>query len=36
MIISSSYFPDKEIHKQTWMSPNGQTKNQIDQVVVDE
>jgi len=36
MIISSSYFPHKKIHKQTWISPDCHTKNQIDHVVVDE
>ncbi|KAL4091582.1 hypothetical protein QTP88_026249 [Uroleucon formosanum] len=36
MTISSSRFPHKEIHKQTWISPDEHTKNQIDYVVVDE
>jgi len=35
MIISSTCFPHKNIHKETWVSPNGAVKNQIDQVLVD-
>ncbi|XP_050430865.1 craniofacial development protein 2-like [Adelges cooleyi] len=35
MRISSTMFPHKNIHKQTWISPCGKVRNQIDHVMVD-
>lgn len=35
MIVSSTTFAHKDIHKNTWVSPTGQIKNQIDHVTVD-
>ena len=35
MIVKSTIFARKEIHKGTWISSDGKTINQIDRVLID-
>ncbi|KDR12822.1 hypothetical protein L798_07067, partial [Zootermopsis nevadensis] len=35
LIVKSTKFPHRDVHKYTWTSPDGRTHNQIDHVLVD-
>jgi hypothetical protein len=35
MIIISTYFLHRNVHKETWQSPDGRTNNEIGRVLVD-
>jgi len=35
VIINSMMFPDQNIHKYTWTSPDGKTHNQIEHILID-
>ena len=36
LVIGGSLFPHKNLHKTTWKSPDGKTKNQIDYIMINQ
>ena len=35
LVVKSAMFPHRNIHKYSWISPNGKTHNQIDHILID-
>jgi len=35
LVVKSTMFPNRNIHKHTWTSPDGKTQNQIDLILTD-